>query len=357
MARKSIGYTKLIWICPNCQTRNPGPKKVCSTCGSPQPDDVHFIQADKEEILRQKADILRAKKGADIHCPFCGTRNTADAKICTQCGGKITGGKKRAAGRVVGAHKSGRGEGIVCTTCGTRNKPNAPRCSHCRGPLSTGREAIGKNTLAAGSQQSGKMIWIVVGILAVLIAGMLIARGCIRSISVGTVDRSKWVRTVAVEQYITVIREDWLDEIPATAYISSCDDRYRYSSSQPGENTIEVCGTPYTIDDGTGYGEIVQDCEYEVYDSYCEYEINDWEVVEVLQMEGYGPNVSWPVVESYSNQRAGELSETYTIWFQTGEGSYSFETDDYSLFTSLREGSQWELSFDGYGNIRDVSPN
>ena len=93
MARKPIGYTKLIWICPNCQTRNPGTEKTCVTCGSPQPIDVSFIQADREDLINKEEDILRAKRGADIHCPYCGTRNAADAKICSQCGGDLTGGK------------------------------------------------------------------------------------------------------------------------------------------------------------------------------------------------------------------------------------------------------------------------
>ena len=93
MARKSLGHTKLIWICPNCQTRNPGPKKSCTTCGSPQPENVVFVQADHEIMISDKEEIRKAKKGADIHCPYCGTRNSNDVKICIQCGGKIIGGK------------------------------------------------------------------------------------------------------------------------------------------------------------------------------------------------------------------------------------------------------------------------
>lgn len=350
MARKSIGYTKLIWICPNCQTRIPGPKKTCTTCGTPQPNDVEFIQADREDLLKEQEEITRAKKGADIHCPYCGTRNTADARICSQCSGKLTGGKKRSSGGVVGAHKKDA-KGIVCTSCGFQNKPNAPRCAKCGSALGTIRKRSAK---AKTSGESGKL-WLVIGFVITIILGFVFFKGCSRSSLVGVVEQAAWTRTVAVEQFIPVMKEDWWDDIPADAYVTTCEERYRYTSEEAEEGAIEVCGTPYTIDEGTGYGEVVQDCEFEVYDVYCEYEISDWAVVEILELEGYGPSASWPTVSTFSDQRAGSQTESYTIWFDTNDGSVSFETEDYNLFNSATTGSEWELTFDGFGDIRDIS--
>ncbi len=94
MARKTIGYSELEWICPNCNMRNSGIQKNCQSCGSPQPEDVRFVPALKQEILQDEEKISAARAGADIHCGFCGTRNPATAKTCSQCGADLTAGER-----------------------------------------------------------------------------------------------------------------------------------------------------------------------------------------------------------------------------------------------------------------------
>ena len=54
----------------------------------------------EERKLTDEQKIARAKTGPDIHCGVCGARNTADAKVCSQCGADLTQGKARAAGQV-----------------------------------------------------------------------------------------------------------------------------------------------------------------------------------------------------------------------------------------------------------------
>jgi hypothetical protein len=70
MAKKSLGYVKLEWVCPNCSTRNLGPQKTCTSCGAPQPDNVEFEQAAQAEIIKEQAEIAKAKVGPDIHCHY-----------------------------------------------------------------------------------------------------------------------------------------------------------------------------------------------------------------------------------------------------------------------------------------------
>jgi hypothetical protein len=40
-------------------------------------------------VTDEKA-VQAAQAGADIHCAFCGTRNPATAKVCSQCGADLT---------------------------------------------------------------------------------------------------------------------------------------------------------------------------------------------------------------------------------------------------------------------------
>ena len=107
MAKKTIGYVELEWTCPNCNTVNPGPEQSCTNCGAPQPEDVQFDQAKRQELLEDEDIATRVAAGADIHCPYCGTRNTATAEVCVKCGGDIAEGTKRKSGRVVGAYRTG----------------------------------------------------------------------------------------------------------------------------------------------------------------------------------------------------------------------------------------------------------
>jgi predicted nucleic acid-binding Zn ribbon protein len=350
MARKSLGYSKLLWVCPNCDTRNPGPKKSCSTCGTPQPKDVEFIQADAEELLKDTNTARAVKKGADIHCPYCGTRNSADAAECKQCSGDLSGAMKRKTGSKLGAFGGQNTGGIKCPSCGTINPPNAPRCGKCGSGLHQSSKKISQKD----RKKKSPLPWIIISILVLSVVGFVVARTRNKSTVDAVVQDLYWQRSIPVEEYKAVQQEGWWDEIPEGADIVACEDAARYTSDEPEENSIEVCGTPYTVDTGTGYGEVVQDCEYEVYDSYCTYEIGEWTQIDILQSEGYGNSPQWPSAELRSNQREGEAKETYTIVFDSDEGQIEFKTDDADVFASFYAGETVDLVLDGFGNIRDI---
>ena len=95
--RRTVGYVKLEWTCPNCNTRNPGPQKTCVNCGAPQPDNVQFERAADEQLVADAA-LRAARAGADFICPYCGTRNKGDARVCVQCGGDLAEARRRVAG-------------------------------------------------------------------------------------------------------------------------------------------------------------------------------------------------------------------------------------------------------------------
>ena len=86
ISRQSKGFVKTEWICPSCNSRNPGPEKTCENCGSPQPENVQFYLPAEAKIIQDENAAKAAKAGADIHCGFCGTRNPGTATVCSQCG-------------------------------------------------------------------------------------------------------------------------------------------------------------------------------------------------------------------------------------------------------------------------------
>ncbi len=194
-------------------------------------------------------------------------------------------------------------------------------------------------------------------LLAICAFGILMLTRMLRTDAVNaTVSSTRWERVVEVESYQLVTASDWAANIPADATISSCSLEYRYDSDQPTEHSEEICGTPYTVDTGTGVGQVVQDCYYRVYEDYCRYEIMGWTAVDTLRLNGTDLNAVWPAASLTDTQRVGQATETYTIWFSAGGQNYDLRTTNYSLYQQAYPGSQWELEVNQLGAVTSASP-
>jgi ribosomal protein L40E len=356
MARKSLGYVQLEWTCPRCGGKNPGPQKTCLSCGGPQPDDVQFQQSQGQEMVTGEAAEEIAKKSADIHCGFCGTRNPSDAVVCSQCGGNLEEGAKRAAGQVLGAFKDEPVPEINCPNCNQPNPASALNCANCGASLAITPPA----PVQVPAQKPAKR-----GPLAILFAifgiGLLVGL-CLLVISLlsggddltGTVQSVNWSVSVPIEAYQPVTRSDWKKNIPGGVDLGSCEYRYSYTSDEPEVVATEVCGTPYTVDQGTGFGEVVQDCSYRVYEEVCSYTVTDWVVISTSRLEGSDLQPRLP--QLMEGQRFGDGTETYAIVFSTEDGSKTFTTSDLGLFQQAQIGSRWKLTTNALGGIRSIEP-
>src|SRR5512147_2298811 len=123
MARKTIGYDQLEWTCPRCGSKNPGTQKTCVTCGGPQPQETAFTQGAGQPLIQGSETEKIAGAKADVHFPFCGTRNPSDAKVCSQCGVDLTGASARPTGQVIGAFSATQVPPVKCPNCGQLNPP------------------------------------------------------------------------------------------------------------------------------------------------------------------------------------------------------------------------------------------
>ncbi len=336
MARKILGYIELVWTCDSCTTRNPGAIKSCTSCGAPQPLGVRFEQVDPNtfNFIKDEALIRMARSGPDKHCPYCGTRNVAEALTCVQCGGDLTvGATSRPAGEVIEPYPV---EGIQGKT--QPNTEQQPMAS--RSPMPRGVSII-----------------MILVLLAICAFGIFLLTSMLRTDVINaTVASTQWERLVVVESYQLVNASDWRANIPADATISSCTLEYRYDSDQPTQNSEEICGTPYTIDTGTGVGQVVQDCYYRVFEDYCRYETMGWTVGETLRLDGNDLNAVWPAANLTDTQRIGQATETYTIWFSAGGREYDLRTSDYSLYQQAYPGSEWELEVNQLGAVTSAQP-
>ena len=269
MSRETLGYVKLEWTCPKCGSRNPGPEETCLGCGAPQPEDVQFEQVEGREMIQDQAEIDRAKAGPDIHCAFCGARNPANAESCSQCGADLKEGARREAGRVVGAYKAGEVKQIKCSRCNAENPETALECAQCGAPL--GRAEAPKRTApqpSAPAQAAKRPSWLVIGMGVLLVLLCLCAIGGYiwmsspRESQTGVVQGVNWTTLVAIEALQPVTYQTWRDEIPQGAELGDCQNKVHHVQTEVPTNAEynKVCGTPYTVDTGTGVGQVVQDC-------------------------------------------------------------------------------------------------
>ncbi len=356
MAKKTLGYAELFWACPNCNGINPGPEKTCAQCGAPQPEDVEFQQADRLELLQTDSVKGKIAVGPDIHCPFCGTRNPGNAETCTQCGGDIAEGTRRTSGKVVGAFKSGPAQEIPCPHCGAQNLDTATNCTQCAGSLHERQEKQSVETRQPTVPKK-KFPWAVVIILVVIccLAAAFLFFALRTEETSGTVDQISWERSIAIEAMMPVEYRAWEDQIPAEAEVLNCDLQVRSIESEPAAGADEVCGTPYSVDTGSGYAEVVQDCEYHVYDSYCSFSVLEWQPVDTATLSGYDFSPVWPDPVLELEQRTGEYTETYTVYFEAESGNYIYIVSDFETFQQFVIGSEWDLEINTFGGVVSVS--
>lgn len=369
MTQKTIGYVKLIWHCPNCGSRNPGPQKICSNCGTPQPDNMKFEQLPQAELVTDEGEIAQAKGGPDVHCYYCGTRNPATAKTCSQCGADLTQAAARESGQVLGATQTGPAQPLLCPSCGTPNDLNASKCVQCGAALTEPKPATPLPVATATpAQKSGIPLFAIIGgsvLLLVIGACIFFLILSTRTTGVtGQVESVSWTRRILLQQLVPVSGQNWRDQIPAGAVVSGCSERQRGTESRFTGETREVCGTPYTVDTGTGFGEVKQDCETEkvyedvpVYGDYCSFTAMVWQTVTGPSLTGNDLNARWPETNLVStDQREAGREENYTIVFEADGKTYSYTTPDFNEFQKFQVGSQWTLNVNSFGTVTSVEP-
>jgi hypothetical protein len=354
MTRKTIGYVELEWTCPNCANKNPGMKKSCGTCGSPQPESVQFELGQNQDLIKDAQKTASAAKEADIQCPFCDTRNAADAQVCVQCGGDLKAGVRRESGRVISGAPMNTNTPITCPGCGTRNPPGSTTCSACGISLAKPRGPAGEQS----TEKPGAFRpWMLLPVGAVLmmvcvVVGYFLFRN---TALIGVVQKTEWQRAIAIEAQREVTKQDWRDQLPAGAKILACQQEYRSRQENPVTGARQVC-TTQLVDQGNGAARVDETCYYEIYADYCKYQALEWQTVDRALAEGSDLQPHWPQVNPASGQRAGVRSETYTAYFDTKDGNKQFATSNAALFAQFQPGSEWILSVNTLGAVVDVSP-
>jgi ribosomal protein L40E len=355
MAKKTLGYVELEWECPSCHTRNPGSAKTCIQCGAPHPEEAGYQQAAQEKLITDEAKLAAAHAGADIYCGYCGAPNPATAKVCKQCGADLGEGKAATSGQVLGAFHSEAAASVNCPACGASNPATAFKCSQCGAALRSERPQPQPEALPPG--RSKMLPFLIAGAAAlVILVIVLVALGSRRTTVIGEVSAMNWRRAVALEALVPVTLEAWADEVPSGAQMGRCRQELYRVQDDPAPGAREVCGTPYVVDKGSGYGEVQQDCRYEIYADRCEYQSTAWRPIAPIVLQGSDSNPVWPAQNLGENQRAAGRSEEYAITFNVDGKSYAYHPTGVEEYLHYSPGSQWRLKVNSFGNVTIEGP-
>jgi membrane protease subunit (stomatin/prohibitin family) len=344
-SKQSKGFIELEWLCPNCNSRNPGPKKACENCGAPQPENVQFHAPADAKLIQDENAKKIASLGPDIHCGFCGTRNPGNAAVCSQCGGDLKEGQARAAGREM--QREAAGAEVKCTNCGEMNPSTRTMCAKCGSPLprpASAQATPKPDAPAVPSVVKRGVPWLLIGgivaCLVVICIGAFLLLAPSQDVR-ASVEDIYWQTSVPVEQIEAVHYSDETGSPPSGAYDVSCRT-----------DTRQVCEEK-TIDKGNGYAEVVTECHDESTD-YCSYTVDEWKALKTYTLDGHtlSPVYSHPNI--FSGQRLGNASVAFTVYFADGSDTYTYHPDDLYEFQQFDIGSVWTLHMNALGGVVSV---
>ncbi len=355
MPQETVGYVNLEWTCKRCRSKNPGTTKICASCGNVMSETDKFELPTQQELIKDEAVIAQAERGPDITCKYCGARNPADAKNCSQCSADLTEGLARKSGEVLGAFSAEKKPDVKCPYCGEMNPATALKCSKCAGSLAARPVDQAKTPPAVPARVNRVPLFIGIGVLvvAVILCGLLFFRTGDTSAAVQSV---QWQRAIEIMEERPVQHETWRDRVPSGAALGACELKVRGTQNEPAPNSEKICGTPYTVDTGTGVGKVVQDCQYEVKDDWCAYTQLEWTAVDSVVLKGTDANPQWPPVNLSAEQREGNREEAYVVFFSSDGKDYQMTVTSATELAKYVVGSRWKLKINALGGVVSAEP-
>ncbi len=355
MPQETVGYVNLEWTCKRCGSKNPGTTKICAGCGNVMSETDKFELPTQQELIKDEAIIAQAERGPDVTCKYCGARNPAGAKNCSQCSADLTEGTARQSGEVLGAFSAEKKPDVKCPYCGELNPATALKCSKCAGSLAA--RPVDQTKTARPTPGKANRVPLLIGIgvliVAAIVCGLLLFR---TSDTLAAVQGVQWQRMIKILEERPVDHEAWRDQIPSGADVGSCTLKVRGTQDQPAPNAEKICGTPYTVDTGSGVGKVVQDCKYEVKDDWCAYSQLEWTMVNSAVAQGTDARPQWPPMNLRANQREGDREETYVVFFTSDGKQYQMTVANATELLKYTVGSRWKLKVNALGGIVAADP-
>lgn len=354
MPQETVGYVKLEWTCKRCGSKNVGTTKICATCGNVMSATDQFERPAQPALIKDEKEIAAAQAGPDITCKYCGARNRGDAPVCSQCSADLKEGTARPAGQALGAFETTAKPAVKCPYCGELNPATALKCQKCAGSLAPRPIDQPPPAVKSAAPPARTGLFAALGLAALAVCVFVFILMSRTSDTLAAVQGVQWQRSIAILGFRPVTHAAWQDQIPADAQPGACTARVRRTQSEPAPNADKICGTPYTLDQGNGTGKVVQDCEYQVKDQWCDYTRAEEVVVDTAVARGTADNPQWPEINLLTGQRAGDRAEKYLVTFSSDDKRFEYEPKDAAEFAKYRINSRWKLTVNGFGQVVSV---
>jgi hypothetical protein len=286
------------WTCSSCDTAGiPGSEKVCSVCGNPRNDEEAKFDFGSETAsgasalasVTDDSKLQLAAAGADWYCANCDTSNRGDAERCGECG------TSDPAARLA-------------------KKPEKPAAT----PPVAPAPAPKKRGL------TGCLLLLVLGMVFVC-AGGICYFGFRKQALDGSITGVHWERSVELERFTPVTRQDWKREIPSMLStlpkagagerigadrVRDCRPKEKKPAGCEKVKKKEQCGTEEkcrkkdlgngfaeeTCEDVPKYCEVdVEECHDAVIEEWCTYDSYEWRSLEKQATKGSDNAPKWPV--------------------------------------------------------------
>jgi len=330
---------EMLWDCKFCGQQKLLAKtnRTCTQCGAAQDPSWRYFPSDQDKVEVQNHTF----KGKDRLCPACDSVNAADNQFCIRCGAPMDDAisadtvpsrskaawddfetqnlkaLQRAQKELAQLQESAQRQGM---------RPSSGRPHRSTG-YRQNRRNTAKSAVLIGSGLSG-----VAGV------GSIIAWLLSMTVSIPVeVTGHTWQRRIAIEVYEAQSGGDWDDSLPSGAYNVSCSSRQRSTNRIPDG---ETCSTRQ-VDQGDGTFREESYCtttyrEEPVYDDYCSYTINRWDVARWAAASGrsLAEEPAWPVLNARTCdttalgcERSGQRRESYTLRLRDPNTQKTYQCD------------------------------
>ncbi|HEV7905039.1 MAG TPA: zinc finger protein [Pyrinomonadaceae bacterium] len=420
------------WRCIFCSAVNRGRDLDCANCGVRRGADVEFFLEDDAPAVADEARLREANDGPDWLCETCGGSNRFSLTTCQTCGApRGNSSLREVLDGAPGAFRDPQADEQSARRAADFSHDETHTAGDRQGSDEEWSSATANDWRGRGWTPSLTVICIIVGGI-ILLAFLAFSHSSSPTPKVApevdrrevtfrdidlVVDRVEWVRSIEVEEYRQVTREDWEDEVPADAkVISRRQDVHHYDHVKTGSHIKpeyytervrtgshtetehyterEQSGTQRyrcgTRNKGNGYFEdvyctrpeyrtvtksrsrqvddyrtvtrsrdrVVEDFkDVPVHRTKVSYSVKRWIPADTVVAQGADLKPYWPKVSVSAKKRAGQQTETYLVFFHDAQGKMPYErqvgADEFALFTT---GVTCRARVNGFNQIVDFTP-
>ncbi len=366
------------WDCPACETVGVrGYVKNCPNCGFAKnnaTEDLEYLPDGALFYTEDQFNKLADAENPDWECGACGTMMSYRLDNCSNCSAPRT---KEFAEQI----EYGLGEAPSSTAEAKADRDHRQNNLRVSNEDDFDVDESSDGILGTGftGRQVAKFALVTAPLAGLLWLLMWFFFFSTNVVEARVVDLP-WQRQVSLQEYKTVVEEDW--SVPSggrrlSSYsavrsynrvLAGYETKTRSVSVQTGSTTERyACGTTKTGSGGykTNYctrtvpiygtrTETYQDPVYKdvpVYDTKYRYEIEKWVTGRTLQERGSGHNARWPTINLTPNEREGSRTDKYVVIVKyEGDKTYEIPLDEWQ-WNSIEMDQYCKLEINRVGSV------